>query len=311
MKQERFIFKLYDQREINSIYIQPIYCHLTQKHLQNIPSPTPVNHGLHLVKDIPNYLEVEPDIEGHQKRLRTIDQYRGFLLNLSGFNSPEAYLTKQLSKRNRKNLFSKKGKLEKEHDISCQMYFGQISKKEYDSILDEFYAMLKRRFHQKKTTNRYLERWEELYNILLDKILQKEASLFVIRDQTKPIGIALNYHMGELVLSHIQTYDVDFAHYNIGDILMLKHLEWCFKNKVLVYDLSMGDSEFKSKWCNFSYRFCYQLFYDRSSFSQRIMAFFVVLKYKIKNYLRNKRIIGGLIQFDRLNYYRWSRKINE
>ena len=168
--------------------------------------------------------------------------------------------------------------------------------------------MLKRRFRQKKISNRYLEQWEELSKTTFDKILNQEASLFVIINGTKPIGITLNYHLKEHVFSHIQAYDVDFAQFNIGDILMLKHLEWCFEKKINVYDLSMGDSDFKNKWCNYNYRFNYQLFYDPNSYPQRIVAFLLVFKLRLKHYLRNRGIIGGFIQLDRLNYYRWGRK---
>ena len=134
MEKEKFIFRLYGQRAISSLYIQPAYCRLTKKHLRCYHSSSTENKGLYLVKDIPDYLQLEPRIERDQKRFITIEQYGGYLLHLSEFSHPQAYLEEQLSKRNRKNLISKKGKLEREFDISYQMYFGELSTKQYDII---------------------------------------------------------------------------------------------------------------------------------------------------------------------------------
>jgi len=162
--------------------------------------------------------------------------------------------------------------------------------------------MLKRRFQQKKIYNRYLKEWKELSTSVYKKILQKEASLCVIKCEGKIIGVTLNYHLNQLVLSHIQSYNIDYSHYNIGDILMLKNLEWCCDHQILVYDLSMGETEFKLKWCNHQYRFNHQIFFAHNSLWQRLHTFITVIKYRAWQYLRKKGIIGGFIQFDKLLY---------
>lgn len=309
MKQEELIFKLYGNREISSIYDQTVHCRLTSKIIEDISITEADIHFPYLIKDIPNYLELEHNFEGNKFRFKTISQYRGYLLHLSGFNSSDAYLEQQLSKRNRKNLISKKRKLEQNHQITYRLYYGNISMEEHKLIFSAFYHLLRRRFDQKKSLNRYLENWNELYNTVFDKILQKKASLFVIYNEANPIGITLNYHLGELILSHIQTYDVDYSEYNIGDILMLKHLEWCIDGQVAIYDLSMGESDFKSKWCNHSYLFDYQLIYQPNSISQRLMAVAMILKLKIKQFLRDMGIVGGIIQLDKLKYRKESKNI--
>ncbi len=310
MNDERFIFELFINRKLSPILSLPSMLLTDNNTVLQIPSSIKQVKTPLLIRDIPDYLPYEiKNIEGHKSRL--VKQYPGFGVSLSGCKNTEEYLSRQLSKRNRKNLFSKIRKLEREGDISYRFYFDGIDHSHFKMVLLEMHAMLKKRFLQKKTYNRYLRDWKQLMQSLHQKVLRKEASLCVIYDGKKPIAVTLNYHLKDLVLSHIQAYDLDYAKYNLGDVLMLKNIHWCFENKISFYDLSIGETPFKLKWCNLQYQFNHAIFYNKRSLIEQIRVAMLVSGLNIRQYLRDKNIIGGRIQIDKLFYKRRMLKLSD
>jgi hypothetical protein len=310
MNDERFIFELFINRKLSPIVGLPPRLSADDNGIELFPSSTKQLQTPLLIRDIPDYLDCEiKNSKGFKTRI--IKQYPGFSVSLAGSSNTKEYLSRQLSKRNRKNLFSKLRKLEREGEISYQFYYGSIDHGHFKTVLLEMHSMLKKRFLQKKTYNRYLKDWKQLMESLHQKILRKEASICVIYDHDKPIAVTLNYHLKDLVLSHIQTYDLDYAKYNLGDILMLKHLDWSFDNQIAFYDLSIGETPFKLKWCNCQYRFNHALFYNNQSLNERITAEIKIISLKTKQYLRDKNIIGGRIQADKLFYKRRMLKLSD
>ena len=306
-----FVFDLFLQNRIHPFYATQIINILTDNKLNidHSETITTVVNNPTVITDIPDYLEVEILAGTDSRNVKKIRQYKGFLCDLRSFSDTNGYLLNQLSKRNRKNLFSKLRKLENDHQVTFKMYYGGITKEHYDFLLDIFYKLFDRRFKEKKIYNKNLINWKYYHELIYPMILDKKASLYVIYDQDKPIDITLNFHLGDIVFSFMHTYDIDYSNYNMGDISMLKHLDWCFLHQIAQYDLSIGETGQKIKWCNYSYDFKYHIFYNPKSVNSNVLTQIISLKLKLKQFLRDKNIIGKLFQYDKFFYKRRAKKL--
>lgn len=302
-KLTNFVFCLFIERSKPSFFDDTLYNSITSTPITGTKSLVLDSSSRHLVLNIPSYIQLTEHKE-NTGNLRCIDvpQYKGFLVNLKGQDSAANFLQDQLSKRNQKNLRSKRKKLESSCKITSSVYFGDIEKDTYSLIFKTFYSLLKDRFDQKKTHNRYLADWDNLQAYVYHKILKKEASLFVLYDNEKPIGITLNFHIGDIVFSHIQAYDVDYAIYNIGDICMVNHITWCIQHNVSIFDLSMGETYYKLKWSNYQYHFYNRLYYNNNAIVDMAWVKITCLKFRLLQYLRDKQILGKYFSLDKLLY---------
>ncbi len=299
---ERLIFNLFLENKISSFYTSNVLNYLTKTSFKTNNTLSTNYNKVYVVKDIPDYLNFTLQKTNPHTSFKKVKQYEGFLINLINYENVEDYISKKLNSRNRKNLNSKKNKLYKNHTISSHIFFGEISKSDYNSTFETFYKLLKNRFNEKRTHNRYLNNWKELQESTFQKILNKQASLHIIYDDLKPISITLNFHNGDVVFSHIQTYNIDYSKYNMGDISMLNHLEWLLNNNIPVFDLSMGKTYYKEKWCNHKYTFIYHIFYNKKSILSKICAQIILQELTLVQFLRDKNIIGSLINFDKFLY---------
>ncbi|MDC6352763.1 GNAT family N-acetyltransferase [Zeaxanthinibacter sp. PT1] len=269
------------------------------------------NHRIFKVWDIPEFFNLTNTELTEQYHVKTIRQYPGFLVNLDKFNSVDLYLEQQLSSRNRKNLRSKLRKLEAEHKISYQFFFGKIGREEYDRLFDDFYKLLSARFEEKSMYNRNLLHWKYYYDLAYPLINEKKAVLFVIYDEKKPITLTLNFLQHRHLFSFIQTYDIDYSNYNLGDISMLKHLQWCLDQNIQVFDLAKGENDYKIKWCNQSYDYYFKLYYKKNSVQAAIASFIHTKKLELSQYLRDKGILGKLFQYDKFFYKEQAKKLDD
>ncbi|OEK08534.1 hypothetical protein A8C32_03515 [Flavivirga aquatica] len=294
-----FVFDLYLEHQISPFYTPNISNTISRNKLiiSKKTSQKKLNQ-IFISRDIPGYL----NLNVNHKHFKKVKQYKGYLLNLSGYNNADDYIIKNLSSRNKKNLNSKKNKLFRNHKISSNFYFGTINKEHYNTLFKVFYTLLNNRFDEKKTHNRYLTNWSDLKTSTFQKILDKKASLHVIYDNLKPITFTLNFHLNDTVFSHIQTYDVNYSKYNMGDISMLYHLEWLTENSVAIFDLSMGKTYYKQKWSNHEYDYIYHVFYNKKSIISSIYSNIIIQELKFIQFLRDRNIIGRLFMLDKLIY---------
>ena len=61
-------------------------------------------------------------------------------------------------------------------------------------------------------------------------IRNKEAALFVIYNQDKPIAINLVNFSDTTMLDVIRVFDIDYARYRLGVVGIMKQIEWCIEN---------------------------------------------------------------------------------
>ena len=302
---DRFFFDLFKTGYVSPLYKKPIRNLLTNDILFDSADTemAPMVNGVSVVWDIPEYLDVHLKQLDTNIRVSKIRQYKGYLMHIAPFNNLDDFLAKQLSARSRKKLRSKKRNLESEHEIRYVFYYGNIEKEEYHRLFDAFYGFLEERFEEKKTVNNNLGKWDYYRDLVYPMILEKRASLFTIYDKEKPITIGMQFHLSRTVFSYVQSYDIAYSEYNMGDISTMKRLEWCFEQGFDTLDLSMGETDYKIKWCNHHYDLYFHVFYNRKSPSAVLKYKILMSKLQFKQYLRDKDILGKRFKMDKFKYW--------
>ena len=245
-----------------------------------------------LIYDIPDYFDVDThDLPDHIKFHR-IKQYPGYLTDLKKYEDLHDYLLSAFSKKRKDKLNRYKKRLELCFDISCQMFYGEITKEDYDLIFDAFKKLLEKRFNYKQLTNNNLnpDEWTFYYDVALPMILEKKASLFVVYEGSNPIAITLNYFSDNILFHGITVFDIDYSKFHLGKVALLNLFSWCFENNIHIFDFSKGHFDYKTHWMNRAYDFEYHVYYNNSSLNSRILAFTIKSYFELKQFLREKEV---------------------
>ena len=244
-----------------------------------------------LIYDVPTYFELDPAPVGKLKLIR-IKQYPGFLIGLEKYKDFNDYMLTTYSKSSRYKLNKYKKKLEQCFDIEYKMFYGEMSKNEYDEVFDHFKVLLEKRFSDKQITNNNLhpDEWNFYNEVAYPMILEKKASLFVIYDGGKPIGITLNYFSDSVLFDAITVFDIDYAKFHLGSVTVMKLIEWCLEHKLKIFDFSKGEFDYKKRWANKAYDFEYHLYYNSASVTATVMAFGIKSFYSLKQTLRERKL---------------------
>jgi hypothetical protein len=244
-----------------------------------------------LIYDVPEYFQLdELDIKNTKIRCKKVFQYKGFALDFKDFETPDDYIASRISSKNRRGYRSRLKRLEACFDIRYSFLFGQTDRTEYDHLFQQFHDLLSKRFIEKEMDYHHLEpkKWEFYTELVYKMIQEKKASLFVIYNGDKPIGVTLNFHSDEIAFVTITVFDPDYYKFNVGKASIVKLLEWCYEQGIKIMDLSKGAFDFKYEWCNLVYQFDYHILYDSQSIKSRITARLLVQYFKTKLYLRKK-----------------------
>lgn len=219
-------------------------------------------------------------------------QYPGFLVELDKFENIKNYLNTKFSNKTRMKIRRYNKRLDTCFNISCKMFFGDISKSDYDSIFDHFLYLMKKRYTEKKEycNNIQSSEWNFYKDVAYPLILEKKASLFVIYNNSQPIAVTYNYHEDSTVIEAIKVYDTDYSKFNIGFINNLKLIEWCFENNVKKFDFSKGYFDYKKRFSTLEYDFEYHILYDKNSIISKIKAFVYYCFFESKKFLRTKNL---------------------
>lgn len=246
-----------------------------------------------LIRDIPAYHNIDTPNKNTSLKCKHISQYDGYVTKISNYDSLEHYL-KSIFKSNSRYKFRRNiERLESCFDIEYVMYHGEISKKQFDNIFDEFYKLFDKRYTNKQEYCGELNPllWNYYCELAYNMILEKTASLFVIFSNKKPISITFNYHFGTIFIEALTVFDIDYYRFNIGHTTTYKLLEWSFNNNVTLFDFTDGDFDYKKRWSEEYYKKNFHLLYDSSSIKCSLVANFVKKKFKLKQKLRDLNII--------------------
>ena len=234
------------------------------------------------ISDIPSYFLSEFIQAETNFKLLTTPLYSGYLINLTKFNNLEDYLDNKLGKPRKSQLKRYRKRLDICLSPEYKIFYGAISKDEYNTIFNQLLILTERRFAQKEELNFELPYLEFYKDMMYPLILEKKACIFVIYDGIKPINIALNFIDDDTVFHWNSCYDIDYQMFNLGHINMVNHLEWAFKNNFKLFDMGRGDFLHKRKYVNESYMYEEHIIYNPKSLSASFFAHSKLLKLKAR-----------------------------
>lgn len=202
-----------------------------------------------------------------------VKSHNGYLADFRDFSTFNSYFLAQFSSNGRKLLKRRLSRLEKCFKIDYGIYYGQnIEKVHYHFLFGELKNMIETRFAQRGQQHDHLSHWDFYLESSFNKVLNKEASLFVIYNDKQPIAISLNFLHQNIFISALDSYAIDFSKFGLGNILIMKKMEWCFKNNFSVFNMGYGDLKYKQHWCNYVYKFSTQLVFFRGNFLDSVLA---------------------------------------
>ena len=246
-----------------------------------------IGNKVYLIHDVPEYF----NLETHQHprfKIKRVRQYKGFLADLEGFNSLEEFMSSRYNSKARYKYRRNIKRLESCFDIKYENYFGAISKEEYQKLFDVFLELLEKRFSKKREKYDQLSHWKFYKALIYQMILEKKASLFVIKHHETPISIMMNFHSNDTVFNAIPVFDIAYAKFTLGYTNIMKVIEWCIANNIRFFDFSKGDYDYKARWGNKAYNFEYHIMYNPKSVISNVLAFGIEKYFALKQIMREK-----------------------
>lgn len=251
----------------------------------NLSDRTPIE----CVELFPTYFDATIEVPKGIK-VKKIFRINGFCIKINDHKDINSYIRANIKSNLRTVLKRKIKGLETSFDIRYRLFYGQISKEDYDFLMHSLYHMLVRRFNQRDDQHDSLKRWNSYVTSVFELINEKKASLYVIYDDQKPIQISLNYHCDKIVFLAIPSYDIDYAKFGLGNIAVQKLLEWSINNGYQMLDMGYGAFDYKLKWCNHTYNLEHHFFYEQNSLMVPIMVSIFSLKTQLVNFLVSKGV---------------------
>lgn len=236
------------------------------------------------ITDVPSYFNLKLDKKNANIKSVTVPLYAGFLINLSNYANLEDYLNNKLGRPRKSQLKRYRKRLDLCIAPEYRIFYGAITKEAYKHLFKELVIITKRRFNQKEELNfelPYLKLYEDM---MFDMVLKKQAAIFAIYHNAKPINITLNFIDGETIFHWNSCYNIDYQMFNLGHINMVNHLEWAYNNNFKLFDMSRGDFLHKRKYITESYMYNAHIIFNTKSVSASALTYFraFVLKLRFK-----------------------------
>lgn len=254
--------------------------------------PGDIQNKVLLIYDVPEYTKITFAESDQKLTTDKVTQYPGFLIDLSAFKDINNYMADTFSKSSRYKLNKYKKKLESCFNIEYKMFYGEITKEEYNIVFEQFETLLNKRFQQKGIINNNLDpaEWNFYKEVTYPMILENDATLFVTYNENQIIGVTLNYINNNTLIDAITVFDVDYSKFNLGSVNIMKLIEWCLENKFDKLDFSKGYFDYKKRWSNLEYRFEYHLIYNKNAILPKTIAFAIRNYFSAKQFLRDKKL---------------------
>jgi len=238
---------------------------------------------------VPSYIHL--NLKDPTLTSKTIKQENwGYAVYLKESTTVDDYLQKQFKYKYRSIIRRFITRLEACFPIKYSLFHGEISKEDYDFIMDSLEKMIIHRFTQRNEKHKEIHLWTNLKKTTFDKIRNKEASLFVIYHQKQPIEISLNYHFDKILFSAISSYDINYAKFGLGHIEIYKQIEWCLHHDYILFEMGVGGMDYKRRWSNTIYNFEHHIVYSNTNLLAKINGQIEVVKIEVKEYLKAKKL---------------------
>ena len=295
--QYNFTFDFFQKNKINPFF-ESFVNNTNKKEVLNdnfIPTSTIAN-ALYEIKFIPPYFDVKlPVLHSSRKHVK-IHRIDDYMVNLERHDDAEAYLKSVVSSKHRKQLRTRKHRLETCFHIKYNFYYGNISKKRYKFLFNELKTLIDRRFEQRGNLFFLDDQWAFLKEYIYQLIIEKKASFFVIYDGEKPISISLSYHFEGIVQSLISSYDIDYSKFGIGQIATFKKIDWGFKNNIKIFDLMWGELPHKILWCNDIRQYEHHFIYKNNHILKTPYVRLLIKLYHVKDTLKQRKITKSILK---------------
>ncbi|AKA36060.1 GNAT family N-acetyltransferase [Flagellimonas lutaonensis] len=239
---------------------------------------------------VPEYMQLQI-VSERLLATQVVKQFNwGYSIHLDNIASIDEYLKRQFKSKYRSIIRRYVNRLEHCFPIKYKLFYGEIDEKTYRFIMGSLHQMIIARFGQRKETHKEFHRWETLVNETRPKILNKQASLFVIYDGEHPIQISLNYHFDKILFSAISSYDINYAKFGLGHVEIYKQLQWCIENDHCVYEMGVGGMDYKRRWSNNIYQYQHHIVYRKNKPLTRLLANIEIVRISAKEYLKSKNV---------------------
>ena len=278
---------LFKYNDVKQLYSSIEYFDL--KVLNTIPNvDTKLNQkDIYSHRLIPEYFKLH--LRDPSFKSKMIPQYNwGYSILLNTSDSIEAYLNRQFNSKKRNILTRYVRRLETCFNINYKMFHGDISKADYDLIMQSLHDMITCRFEERNELHKNLHEWNYLVAHTYTEIISKNASLFVIYNKEEPIEISLNYHFDKVLFSYISSYNIDYSKFGLGHVEIYKQIEWCANNEYKLFEMGVGGMDYKRRWSNNIYRYNHYVIYKRGAVKSKYKAQLIVMKIQLKEYLKSK-----------------------
>lgn len=243
-----------------------------------------------LIYDVLSDRNKKNNIKNTDIIVKKISQYQGFMSDLGSFDNFEDYFSNQFSSKSRYNIRKNSRILEANFNINFKVFIGYIDRVEYDFIFEKLIELIKKRFNSLGKDNNIVNLRDYYYDLCFQLILEKKASFSVLYADREPIAISMSFLSDKELYFAITTFDIDYRRYNLGHILILNMMKWCYQNDFLIFDYSKGEYDYKKRWSNNSYGFENHIIYDSKSLKSRLVGNYLYNYFILKQYLRDKKI---------------------
>lgn len=237
-----------------------------------------------LIYDIPSY--IKPNEQNQALGIRKSNQYQGYGIRLKEFESLDDYLRLTLSSRTRKSIRSNIRKLERNFDLNYLWYTNRITTQDFSLVFKRFYELIDLKYKNVSFSHAdpEVKGW---YRSLFFKLINDgKAAFFIVKNKDEMIAISFLYLSDNMCFSAITGNSMDYQQFGLGNLLMVKKIEWAILNGYEYYDLGKGSYNYKQSWSNHIYDFEYHVLYDKSDLLSSIFGKMIYLFYEMKQKLR-------------------------
>lgn len=238
---------------------------------------TPGKAREYLLSDLPGYfrLQTPSDI-----RAVSVDSYKGSYIRLADYRDFDAYYQRKVSSKRRSTLSSHERRLRHCLQVRHEIFFGAISRADYDALFAAFREMLERRFQQKGAFNSDLRNWERYRESFYPLILRKQACISVIWHEDQPISFSVNLVHSQVMYGYLKSFDTDYSKFSLGFLEFNWLLQWAFANGIKLFDLLKGQYEYKNKLTDGVYYFKRTVIYRKKSLLSALRAGYAAIQIK-------------------------------
>ncbi|MEA1787389.1 GNAT family N-acetyltransferase [Arenibacter sp. GZD96] len=286
-KEEMELFsKIFEENLVPQIYSGISYAN---EFVDNPLFPAHIvdEHGIYSLRLVPGYFTLALNDKFRAKKITQFNW--SYTIILDSVLHVDAYVKSRFGPK-ATNIRKSVNRLETCFDIKYTMYCGEIEPETYLALMDSMKDMLERRFLQREENHKELIRWSHLCETTHSRILEKKASLFVIYNKDAPVVISLNHHFDKILFGAISAYDIDYAKFGMGHILIYKQLEWCLVNGFKIFEMGVGGMDYKRRWSNAVAHFEHHIVYPCDSAFLKCYAYLEFLKIRVKEYLKSKNV---------------------